>query len=701
MAYTQKDRWMAVGTPLGDDVLLLDAIEGEEWLGELFEYTLSLTSDKVNLKSEDIIGQGITVRMEIAEEGTRYIHGIVSVFAFDGFKEGLAKYRATIVPSIWLLTRRADCRVFQEMSIVDIIKKVFQDAGLSDYEMNLSESYTTRAFCVQYRESDFNFISRLMEEEGVYYYFKHEDGKHTLVIADSPGAHEDLTHAATLPYRTPGDEGEVGEDHVSAWTMEDAVQSGAYAHTDYNFIKPTLELKAMSKLASGAIASDAEVFDYPGRYAETADGERLARVRVEEIHAQYRTYEGETNARGMACGGTFTLEDHSRDDFNRKYLVVGTSISAKNSSFGTGQGDDEDLFTCEIEAIESDTVYRPQRVAEKPIIPGAQTAFVVGKDGEEIDCDEHGRVRVRFHWDRGGESTEDSSCLIRVAQVWAGQNWGAMFLPRVGQEVIVEFLEGDPDRPIITGRVYNGASKPPYALPGEKTKSTIKSNSSKGGEGFNEIRFEDKKDSEQILVHAQKDADIRVKNDAKEWIGNDRHMLVIRHQVEQVVGSRHEVVDTNHHEKIVGARHLKIEGSEVKHIDTKHSLKVGDDSGEEYGKNKSIKVTEQCSVKAKIVVIEAEENITLKVGQAYIAIEKDSIKIAVDNPSGKIEVDTKGEISIKSLKDTTIEATQNFSAKGTAGAKIEGTAQVEVKGAQATLAGDAMCTVKGGLVKIN
>ncbi len=536
---------------------------------------------------------------------------------------------------------------------------------------------------MQYRETDFNFVSRLMEQVGIYYYFDHEDGKHTLVLADSISSHEPFPKYETVSYVPPG---RIAEDreHLSEWAVEKTVQPGACALNDFNYEKPKSALETRSQVSREHAAAEFEVYDYPGEYGEYDHGETLSRLRVEEFHARHETARGTGDVRGIKVGATFELAEHFRDDQNREYLVTSSTCTLANDAFDSARAvrDAGSTFAVSFCAVRSEQPFRTARTTPKPIVQGPQTAIIVGKSGEEIWTDELGRVKAQFHWDRYGKADENSSCWIRVAQFWAGKNWGAMFLPRIGQEVVVEFLEGDPDRPLITGRVYNGESKPPYALPDNATMSTIKSNSSKGGEGFNEIRFEDKKDEEQIFIHAQKNQDIRVENDSYEWVGHDTHLVVKNDQVEQIENDRQETVDRDHVEEIGRDRHLKVSGKEAVEIAESQSTKVGGDVAEVYESNHSEQTTGDYYVSAENIVIEGSSNITLKVGQSYIAIEAGGIKIGT---VGSLETESTGETALK----------------GTSGVKIESPATAELTSTSTTVNGDAMLTVSGGLVKIN
>jgi type VI secretion system secreted protein VgrG len=663
---TQKNRELAIDTPLGEDVLLLIGMSGTEQLGQPFEYRLELASDNHQIQAKDIVGQNVTIRLELGAGRTRYFNGHVNRFTQLTTAGQLARYRATVVPWLWFLSRTANCRIFQETTVPDVIKQVFRDRGFTNFEDGLSSSYRIWEYCVQYRETDFSFVSRLMEQEGIYYYFKHENGKHSLVLADSYSAHEPYPEFEELMYE-PADKGTATEQCISDWVVETRLQPGSYALKDFDFKNTQKDLLARAKVSRQHTAADFEIYDYPGDYAEMSDGEEYARKRIEELQAEYEVATAQSDARGICAGFTFSLTGHPRDDRNKEYLITSVSYKIKGDEiFSAGSGGSECAYSCDFTSIESSQPFRSPRVVPRPSIIGPQTAIVVGPSGEEVYTDEHARVKVRFHWDRYSKADENSSCWIRVAQVWAGKSWGAMYIPRIGQEVIVEFLEGDPDRPIITGRVYNAQAKPPYDLPGNKTVSTLKSSSSKGGEGFNEIRFEDKKGEEQIYVHAEKNLDIRVKNDRFETVSRNRHLHVEQDKFEHVDNNRSEEIDADHKETIGKDRHLTVKGKEAKEVAKSLSLTVKGDVIEVFKADHSEQTTKDYYLKAQNVVIEGLQNITLSVGGSYIAIE-----------AGAIEINTSGQL------------------------KIDGT-QVQVNGkAQTSIQGGAMTEVKGGIVKIN
>jgi type VI secretion system secreted protein VgrG len=654
---TQKHRELAVETPLGEDVLLLTGMSGTEQLGRPFEYRLELASEDHQIKAEDIVGQNVTVRLDVLAGGLRYFNGYVSRFTQLTASSGLARYRVTMVPWLWFLTRTADCRIFQDKTVPDIIKDVFKRHELTNFEEALSGPYPTREYCVQYRETDFKFVSRLMEQEGIYYYFKHENGKHTLVLADSASAHTPYPEFEELEYH-PADKGTTTEQCISDWSVETHLQPGACALNDFDFKNTQKDLQARAKVKRAHAAAAFEIYDYPGGYTEAGDGDAYARKRIEELQAQYEVAAAVSDCRGIRTGYTFTLANHPRDDQNRKYVITAAEYEIKGDEFFSGQGGGECSCSCRFRAIEAGQAFRAPRTTQKPTVPGPQTAIVVGPSEDEVFTDEYGRVKVKFHWDRYSKADENSSCWIRVAQVWAGKSWGAMYIPRIGQEVVIEFIEGDPDQPIITGRVYNAQAMPPYEPKANKTLSTLKSNSSKGGGGFNEIRFEDKKGEEQIFIHAEKNLDIRVKNDRFETIEHDRHVVVENEKFEQVKSHRNEFVEQNHLEEIGQDRNLTVKGKEAKEVGKSLSLTVKGDVIEVFKADHSEQTTGDYYLKGKTIVIEAMQNITLSVGSSYIAIE-----------SGAIEIQTGG--------------------------------QIKVQGSQAGVTGSALTEIKGGIVKIN
>jgi type VI secretion system secreted protein VgrG len=614
MPPSQGTRSISVNTTLGPDVLLLASMTAAERLSAPFEYELALLSEKIDIGADDLLGTPATVALQLPSGGRRFFNGYISRFSQVGFQGTFALYRANMVPWLWFLSRSANCRSFQDKTAPDIIKQIFRDHGFTDFEERLSGTYRPLPYCVQYRETDLSFVSRLLEHEGIYYYHEHSDGKHMLVLADSRSAHSPAPGYERVPYYPPGPTSPLDHERIDDWSIDKEVRAGAFAHSAFDFTAPRKNLLARSSAPKGHALSNMEVFDYQGDYTETADGDGYARIRLEESQADHEIARAAGNARGLACGCLFTLENHPRTDQNREYLIVSTSALLQSGDYGSADSSPAGpVFQCSLTAMDAQIPYRPPRVTAKPVVQGPQTAVVVGKAGEEIWTDKYGRIKVMFHWDRYAKADETSSCWVRVAQIWAGKGWGGMMIPRIGQEVIVDFLEGDPDQPIVTGRVYNGDCMPPYALPDMATRLAIKSSSSKGGGGFNEIRLEDKKGSEQVFINAEKNQDVRVKKDAFEWIGNERHLIVTTDQIEKVSGDKHLTVGGDQNEKVEGTVSLKTGMDLQQKVGMKYGLDAGQEVHLKGGMN---------------VVIEAGMSVTLKAGGGFIVVGPAGVTIS-------------------------------------------------------------------------
>ena len=635
---TQKHRMIAVNSVLGEDILLFGRMTVTEQMGRLFECELELFSEKTDIKLADVLGTNMTVRLELPyQQGTRYFNGLVTRFSYIGTR-GLryGAYRATLNPWLWFLTRTADCRIFQNKKVPDIIKDVFREQGFTDFKDALGGNYREWEYCVQYRETDFNFVCRLMEQEGIYCFFKHENGKHVLVLADGYSSHEKFPKYETVPYFPPDIHDHRERDHLYEWHIAQNVQPGVYALNDYDFTAPRKNLRSMLNKPKNHALASMEIYDYPGEYIDPGDGSNYSKIRLEELLAQHEVARGEGNAAGLAVGYLFSLSNCSREDQNREYLIVSAMHQIESDEFESflEGGISGKPYRGEIAAIEAKQQYRAPRVTPKPVVQGPQTAVVVGPKGEEIYTDQYGRVKCQFHWDRYGKADENSSCWIRVAQGWAGKKWGIMHLPRIGHEVIVDFLEGDPDQPIVTGKVYNGINMPPYTLPDNKTISTLKSLSSKDGGGFNEFRFEDKKGKEQIFLHAERNEDIRVKNDAFEWIGSERHMIVKKKQFEQVDGEKHLIVKSgdggkgDQFERVEGEKHQEVKKDHNQKVGGTLSLKVDQNLQEKVGQNHALEAGTEIHLKAGMkVVIEAGTELTIKASGGFVKIDAMGVTI--------------------------------------------------------------------------
>ena len=703
MAKVQTNRQMSIETSKGGDTLLLVGMHGAEALGRLFQFEVDVFSEGGDpIKAKDMLGTNVTIRLLAGKDSTRYFNGFVAKFTLTSVDRTKSEalnysYRLTLVPWLWFLTRSAGFRIYQDKTVPEIIKSIFKELGYTDVDdQNLTGTYRSWEYCVQYRETYFNFVSRLMENEGIYYYFKHENGKHTLVLCDGPSAHKNVENYETLQYDEP-DMNEKTDCFVWNWVQANELLSKGYALMDYNPLTPKTDLYNNVSAQNLEDTGVFQLYDFPGAYTTPDEGRFYAGVRMGEVEAQYSLGSATTSARGAVPGATFGLKGHPAID-DGDFLITSATYQLANDDMGSGSSQAPTIaFQSQITAMPTSIPFRPARVTPKPIIQGPQTAVVVGKAGEEIWVDKYGRVKVKFPWDPDPAADETSSCWVRVTQNWAGKKWGIFFLPRIGQEVIVDFLEGDPDRPIVTGRVYNAENMPPYDLPANQTQSTIKSNSSKGGQGFNEIRFEDKKGEEDFFIHAEKQMDIRVKADRYESIGATRHLVVEKDKFEHVKAKRHETVDVDHLEQIKGDRHLTVNGNEYKEVDKAMSLKVTGAVGEQFDDGHSEIVAKDYYLKADNIVIEGKSKVTIKVGSNYLVIDSSGVKLAAD--AGTLDTASSATTTIKSGADMTVQATGPLNQKGL---MIDAEAQVQatLKGVMTQVNGSAMTQIQGGITMI-
>ena len=599
----------------------------DEEVSRLFEFQVVAISPDVAISADDVLGTNAAVSVEVAAEGVkRWFHGVVAAFGVEGADGRDISYRLTLRPWLWLLTRRANVRIFQEMTAPDIIKEIFGEYT-STFVDELSATYGTRTYCVQYRETDFNFVCRLMEEEGIFFFFRHAEDKHELVLADASSSHQPLEGFATIPFDDDRRQ-IVGAAVISEWRMRHEIQTGKVTLRDYDFINPATDLTSTTAASTRSHAeNEREVYDYPGLYAVKADGDARAVVRLAESESAFSRFSGSGNTPGLSAGAKFSFVQHPRADQNVDYVVLSTRIQMNLAGYESGSGG-ETQFSCSFNAQPYAEPYRPARITRKPAVAGPQTAVVVGEGDEgDIYTDEHARVKVQFHWDRIGEKNADSSCWVRVASPWAGNGWGMISLPRLGQEVVVDFLEGDPDQPLITGRVYNGAQLPPYELPANATVSTVKSRSKLGeAADFNEIRFEDKAGEEYVLMHAQKDRLEFVEGTLKSHIGigdgeGDEHRTVKRHRKEKIEGEYHLTVVKEVRHKLKDKLSMEVVGSMLFKTDDIWSLKAASDITAESGAAISMKSTGDLHLKIGANIgAEAAQNVHIK-GGTNIVIE--------------------------------------------------------------------------------
>ncbi|MCB9845601.1 MAG: type VI secretion system tip protein VgrG [Phycisphaeraceae bacterium] len=715
MSESQGERWVQVSTE-SSETFVLRRFRGQERLGRLFEYTLDVLSQNPKVKFEDLLGTNVSVsvsRQDAQGEPVdpRFFNGMVREMAHVGWVGRWMCYRLTLVPTLWFASLGEMCRVHKprddaKVKIPDLLEELIQPYG--DVRNALqSKDYREWEFVVQYNESDFDHFSRRMEHEGIYYFFEHENGKHTMVLADDPGSHETFPDAAEVELLPPS-VGETSGRYIRDWRMVKTLVNAVYMTRDFDYTSPQTPIELVN--ASGTPGKPPPlggiVYEWPGGYDTPAEGSVYAAARAEEECADYEVCSGETDNPGIACGYRFKLKVPEGLDIEfaesqeREYLVVSAEYDFSNPELESETADpDAPVYVCEFTAIDAKVSYRTPRETPVPEAGGPQTAFVTGKSGEEIDSDALGRVKIQFHWDLDGQYDEKTSIWVRVAQVWASKKWGALFTPRIGDEVIVEFIDGDLDFPIVTGRVYNSFNEPPYDQGQFPTLSGIKSNSSKGGGGFNEIRFDDKKDEEQLFVHAQKNYDQRVLNDRFEWIGNNRHLQVGNDKHEIIGNDRHEKVKRDHVELIERDRHRTVKGKEAILVEKAHSETVNDDVIETYKKNQSTVVTKDLYIEADNININGKTNVTINVGDSFVAIESGGIKIGTNgdivlDAKGNISAEAKGNISSNSTGNTEIKSTGNMDIKSTGLTTVDSTGPGTVKSS-------AILTVQGSVVKIN
>lgn len=665
-SFSQTGLSLTVSTPLGTDVVKVEALRGEDGMSRPFRYEVDLVSGDTDLDFKKLIGKGITISIGFPDGAKRELHGLVTRFSQGTTDSSATRYRAELRPWIWMLTLSSDSKVFQNLKAPDIIEKIFSDMGFSDYRFDLKRSYTEREYCVQYGETSLDFVHRLLEEEGVFYYFQHEAGKHTLVLGDDPSTYAPCPVVDKIRYRGSRTTAEE-VDALMGCELEERVVTGGFATDDFFFETPSSDLAVEVGGDGGKLFQH----QYPGGFTTTAEGESVARRWLEAEEAGRRVLHGNGALRSFLPGHHFKLQDHDRKDVNDDYTVLDLFVAA-----------DQDRFQASFSAVPKSTFFRPSRITRRPAIAGSQTATVVGKQGEEIWTDKYGRVKVQFHWDREGTSNEDSSCWIRVAQGWAGKNWGAFFLPRIGQEVIVSFLSGNPDRPIITGSVYNAEQVVPYPLPDGQAKSAIKSNSSKGGAGFNEIRFDDTKGEEELYLHAQKDMKVEILNDRTTTVTKNLVMTVTEgdetHTLEK--GARTvTVTDGQETHTVGGERTVSVTGDEKHSNEGAFTHEVlGDFTLKVTGKL-LIDATGGVTVKSGAdMQMEASTSLTNKAGTALT----NKAGTALSNEAGTA-LTNKAGTSLSNTATTTLtnEASISLTSKGSAATNVESGGILALKGA--------------------
>ena len=642
--WSQDRRLLAIETSLGKDKLLLTSLVGEEAISELFFYEVDLLSTDHAIAAESLIGDKVKLVIRSDDDTSRVLHAMVAQWRSGTvIEQGLRQYRARLVPWLWYLGHSTDCRIFQNQSVPDILEEVFNTFGFTDYQFALSRGdYPKLEFCVQYRETALNFVSRLMEETGIFYFFRHDNDRHVLVVADKNVSFtgrpdQQLVYGPSTR-----------RSHVTLWEHNFEFRPGRWAQRDFNFETPSSDLTTNERTVLKLRNAQAfERYDYPGRYLEKGHGTQIARTLMQAEEAAHHAVRGASNYPTLDVGCRFTLTHHPCESETSAYVIRRVRHEATDNSHVGRVDPDPCRYDNSFEAMPYDVPFRPLRTTEKPFVHGPQTAMVVGPAGEPIHTDKYGRVRVQFHWDRYGKRDERSSCWIRVSHAWAGKGWGDVNLPHVGHEVIVSFLEGDPDRPMITGRVYNGENDKTMKMPDNKTQSGWKDHSG------NEIMMEGKGGSEDIQVHAVKDMHVTVDHDRDDHVKNNRTYTVD--------GTSTETIKKNTSITIT-------EG------DYTHTVTAGTSTT-------TVKKTITVTSTTANILIQAATDITLLVGASKLAMYQD----------GRIE------LSGKAIAITGSDAV-NVSGMSI---KEEATNDHSISGAIVMSSGTVSNTVKGAMVMLN
>lgn len=686
MALKQATRSVRIFTPLGVDGIHLTGFSGHEEMSRLFHFHLQLVSMNANIKPEDLIGKSLSFSVDDHEGKPRFFHGYVNRFsAGDEDFKGRRGYSVEVVPWLWFLTQRTDCRAFLDKTVVQIIEQVFTELGFTDFETGRIEGeHPVRDYCVQYRETDFAFVSRLMEEEGIYYYFRHEEGKHTLVMADSRNGYSACAQGQVdCPRDDQGSRHQV--PHVKGWNRAWQFRPGKVQRTDYDFTKSRQDLVTNEKTLVKFQGNDKyQQYDYPGDYTDRGFGAKLSRIRMEELEVDHDVVQATGTVSAFSPGHRFTIGKHRvRSEEGKGYVVWRIHHEGAEDTYEGGGGGGQFDYSNHVECISDQASFRAARSTARPTIDSCQMAVVVGPEGEEIYTDEYGRVKIKFPW----MMREETSYWIRVSQPHAGQNWGYMDIPRVGEEVLVQFMNGNPDYPVIIGRVYNDANMPPFTLPAEKTRRGNKTKTYKGT-GFNELSMDDTEGKEQIRIHAQYNMDTVVEHDETHDVGNNRTKTIGVDEQTAVGANRTESVGANeavtiganrshtigaNDTLVIGANwgvtvgsalsltvaqgltstlgkdnRSSVGGSQSVAVSNDDSLSVGGNRAAHVSKNDALSVGKQ-------LVIEAGDSVVIKTGSASIEMKKNGdILIKGKN----IKVDASGKVDIKASSDVKIKGSK-------------------------------------------
>jgi len=660
-----------------------------------FHIHLSLLSTDADISFDTLIRQPALLSLYgQGEDVSKQFHGVVSEVRYLGTGKSVSRYQVILVPQFWFLSQRQDCRIFQEMAVPDIIDEVLSKASISDYRLELSSVYLSQDYILQYRESDSVFLQRLMAEYGIWYYFEHTEEMHTMVIVDSNDAiielvsdHNNSSYEGAIPFKSDSG-GTADREHILNLESINRVKTGAVVQRDYNYIYPKIPLEMES---AAALNDDLISFDYPGRYNNPVTGQKKVTEHVAEYVVDSEQIECTSNVMRLASGYSINIDNHPRTALNRDFTILRVSHNGYNPQAHEKESSGlpttyDNSFVC----IPRDVIYQAPKMPS-PVVDGPQTAVVVGPANEEIYTDKLGRIKVQFHWDRYGENDENAGCWIRLGQTMAGANWGAVCVPRIGHEVIVTFLDGDPDRPLVTGAVYNSLNLPPYSLPEHKTKTTFRTQTHKGM-GFNELSFEDEANQEEVYIRAQKDMSTLVQNNRFRDIINDEFLKVGRHQTNEIKGDHNETID--------GYKTTTVNSTFTETVEQDVTVKYNANETQSVSKNVAIDIGENRTtkiIKNDDVDIGSNYNLTVGASRA-VDISADDLQTV----GGNLTVSVTGNNSYKADGATQIVSADKIVFK-TGGSQLvmNSDGSIKISGSSIMIEGSDKVVIKGGKVAVN
>jgi type VI secretion system secreted protein VgrG len=705
--YTQAGRPLRVISSLADDELMLVGFSGEEGMSMIGGFSLDLCSPKATLAAKDFLMQPMGVVIEASDGTKRYLNGIVRRFGMTGQSDDLTLYRAEIVPWLWYLSVVQDCKIFQNLSVPDIVEQVFKDHGFNDFEARLLKTYPKREYTVQYRESCLSFVSRLLEDEGIFYFFEHGAKKHTLVLADNSSKVVACPGIGKVTM-IGGASATADADTLESMHEEEQVTTGKVAYGDFNFLTPTSRLRLEE---AGTKYGKLEYYEYPGGYLDPDEGNRYVGLKLEEFESSQRVAFGSGSCRAFTAGHKFALSDHPRKEMNIDWTLLRVSHTGHNGDYRSSSGSGEDSYSNSFVAMPHSVRFLPPEVTPRPRMHGTQTATVVGKSGEEIWTDKYGRVKVQFHWDRDGKQNENSSLWVRVSTPWSGKNWGMIAIPRIGQEVVVDFLEGDPDRPLIVGMVYNADFMPPWELPANQTQSGILTRSTKGGgaANANELRFEDKKGSEEIFMHAEKQLTTEVEADEIRTVGANRTTTIQKDDKRiNKEGNEITVIEKGSSTTTIEKDQLITVKSGISQlvVETGDSTEIVEKGAHGLGVRKGDSQYDVETGKLNIVVRKGDQLNYTEMGKLVHQVSQGDMDTVVK--MGNVKVQAKlGKISFEAMQEIELKVGQSSIKIDNTGVtikgmmvKVEGQVQTSIKGLMTEVKGDAMLQAKGAITMI-